>query len=147
MQLKLAEGVKSQPWTMSDLDKALSDLKNNKSRDHAGYVNEIFKKGIIGKDLKDSLLTLLNKLKIKKLIPTFMRYSNITTVHKKGSLSELDNERGIFRVDLIRSILMRIIYNEKYPDIVKNMSDSQMGGREEGKGMQEQHFYYKWHYS
>ena len=67
MQLKLAEGVKSQPWTMSDLDKALSDLKNNKSRDH-GYVNEIFKKGIIGKDLKDSLLTLLNKLKIKKLI-------------------------------------------------------------------------------
>ena len=62
-----------------------------------------------------------------------MRYSNITTVHKKGSLSELDNERGIFRVDLIRSILMRIIYNEKYPDIDKNMSDSQMGGRK-GKG-------------
>ena len=121
------------PWKMSDLEKALSDLKNDKSRDHAGYVNEIFKKGIIGKDLKDSLLTLLNKLKINKLIPTFMRYSNITTVHKKGSLSELDNERGIFRVDLIRSILMRIIYNEKYPDIDKNMSDSQMGGRK-GKG-------------
>ena len=44
-----------------------------------------------------------------------------------------DNERGIFRVDLIRSILMRIIHNEKYPDIDKNMSDSQMGGRK-GKG-------------
>ena len=65
---------------MSDLEKALSDLKNDKSRDHVGYVNEIFKKGVIGKDLKDSLLIILNKLKIKKEISTFMRFANITTV-------------------------------------------------------------------
>ena len=64
---------------MSDLEKALSDLKNDKSRDHVGYVNEIFKKGVIGKDLKDSLLIML-KLKIKKEISTFMRFANITTV-------------------------------------------------------------------
>ena len=79
MQLQLAESVKSQPWKMSDLEKALSDLKNDKSRDHVGYVNEIFKKGVIGKDLKDSLLIML-KLKIKKEISTFMRFANITTV-------------------------------------------------------------------
>ena len=65
----------------------------------------------------------------KKLIPCFMRYSNITTVHKKGSVTELENERGIFRTDIIRYILMRLIYNEKYPVIDMNMSDSQMGGR------------------
>ena len=133
MQLQMAESEKSQPWKMSDLDRALSDLKNDKSRDHAGYVNEIFKKGVIGKDLKDSLLIMLNKLKIKEEISTFMRFANMTTVHKKGSLTELNNERGIFRVDIIRFILMRLIYNEKYPDIDKNMSDSQMGGRK-GKG-------------
>ena len=118
---------------MNDLDKALANLKNNKSRDHAGYVNELFKSEMIGSDLKKSLLLMFGELKIRKLIPMFMRYSNITTVPKKGSLTKLENERGIFRVDLVRSILMRIIYNDKYPEIDKNMSDSQMGGRK-GKG-------------
>ena len=62
-----------------------------------------------------------------------MQYANITTVPKRGSLTLLENERGIFRVDITRSILMRLIYNEKYPSIDSNMSDSQMGGRK-GKG-------------
>ena len=133
MHIRLAEETESRPWSMADLDKALADLKNNKARDHAGYVNEIFKKEVIGEDLKKSLLLMFNRLKLERMIAEFMRYSNITTVHKRGSLNELNNERGIFRVDVVRSILMRIIYNEKYPDIDRNMSDSQMGGRK-GKG-------------
>ena len=133
MQLKLAEETTSAPWDMKALDKALANLKNNKARDHAGYINELFKSEMIGSDLKRSLLYMLNELKIRKLIPIFMKYSNITTVPKRGSLTKLENERGIFRVDLIRSILMRLIYNDKYPEIDKNMSDSQMGGRK-GKG-------------
>ena len=76
---------------------------------------------------------MFNKLKVEKVIPVFMRYSNITTVPKRGSLFILSNQRGIFRVDIVRSILMRLIYNEKYPVIDANMSDSQMGGRK-GKG-------------
>ena len=133
MHLRLAEETESSPWNMADLEKALDDLKNNKARDHAGYVNEIFKRDVIGEDLKKSLLLMFNRLKLARMIAVFMRYSNITTVHKRGSLNELDNERGIFRVDVVRSILMRIMYNEKYPDIDRNMSDSQMGGMK-GKG-------------
>ena len=133
MYLKLAETTSSSPWEMKDLDRALSDLKNNKSRDHAGYVNELFKADVIGSDLKRSLLIMFNQLKAKKIIPEFMRYSNITTVPKRGSLTELENERGIFRTDITRSVLMRLVYNEKYPVIDSNMSDSQMGGRK-GKG-------------
>ena len=133
MQLKLARGNSSQRWKITDLEKALRGLKNHKSRDHEGYINEIFKPGVIGTDLKQSMLTMFNKLKTKKLIPSFMRYANITTVPKKGSLTILENMRGIFRVDIVRSILMRMVYNEKYPQIDKNMSDSQMGGRK-GKG-------------
>jgi hypothetical protein len=133
MQLNLAELNKSPPWKISDLNKALADLKKNKSRDHAGYINEIFKEEVIGIDLKNSLLILLNKLKLERLIPDFMNFANITTVPKRGSLMLLDNERGIFRVDIIRCILMRLIYNEKYPVVDRNMSDSQMGGRK-GKG-------------
>ena len=51
MHLRLAEETESSPWNMADLEKALDDLKNNKARDHAGYVNEIVKKDVIGEDL------------------------------------------------------------------------------------------------
>ena len=59
-----------------------------------------------------------------------MNYANITTVPKKGSKLLLENQRGIFRTSVLRSILMRLIYNEKYEEIDSNMSDCQMGARE-----------------
>ena len=129
MKMKLAQAKSSPDWTMSDLDKALANLKNNKSRDAEGYINEIFKSGVIGTDLKKSLIVMLNRLKRAKLIATFMNYTNVTTVPKKGSRIEPKNERGIFRVAVVRSILMRLIYNMKYPMIDKNISDFQMGAR------------------
>ena len=129
MKLKLAEANPSNPWTISDLETALHDLKNNKSRDPEGLINEIFKKNVIGTDLKQSLLLMYNKLKEKRLIHTFMNYANITTVAKKGSRLRLENKRGIFRVSVLRYILMRLIYNQKYPIIDRNMSDCQRGGR------------------
>ena len=118
---------------MSDLESALSNLKNYKSRDYEGYINEIFKTDVAGDDLKRSMLVMLNKLKREKKIAIFMNFSNITTVPKSGSRLELKNERGIFRVEIVRCILMRMIYNSKYPEIDINISDSQMGGRK-GKG-------------
>ena len=131
LQLKLAKTIPTDPWKLKDLERALAELKNNKSRDHAGYVNEVFKDGCIGTDLKKSLLVMLNKVKCQRLIPEFMKVTNLTTVPKKGSLTELQNERGIFRVDIIRSILMKLIYNDNYQEIDRNMSDSQMGGRKD----------------
>ena len=129
MKMKLAQKRTSPDWTMADLDLALSNLKNNKSRDHEGYANELFKHPIIGNDLKKSLLLMMNQLKRKKLIHKVMNFANVTTVPKKGSRLLLKNERGIFRVALLRCILMRLLYNTKYPQIDKNMSDCQMGGR------------------
>ena len=111
---------------MSDLDTALSNLKNNKSRDPEGYVNEIFKHGVIGKDMKKSLLVMMNELRRKKLIPKVMNIANVTTVPKRGSRLLLKNERGIFRIAVLRYILMRLLYNTKYPVIDKNISDCQM---------------------
>ena len=111
---------------MTQLERPLKDLKNNKSRDFEGYVNEIFKADVIGEDLKMSLLVMFNKMKRKKLIAKFMNFSNISTVHKKGSKILLENERGIFRVSVIRLILMRLIYNTNYSKIDRNMSDCQM---------------------
>ena len=129
MKMKLAEAKPSPEWTIEDLEKALSNLKNNKSRDFEGLINEIFKTNVIGSDLKYSLLKMFNGLRINNLIPEFMNWPNITTVPKKGSRIEPKNERGIFRVSVLRYILMRLIYNMKYPVIDQNMSDCQMGGR------------------
>ena len=131
--MKLSKLSRSKEWTMKDLEKALGDLKNNKSRDYEGYINEIFKKDVIGTNLKDSLLLMFNQLKKENLIPKFLNFANITTVHKKGSKLELKNQRGIFRVPVTRFIMMRLIYNSNYPEIDKNISDCQMGARK-GKG-------------
>ena len=133
MKLKLSKSRPSKKWTMKHLETALKDLKKNKSRDSEGLMNELFKDGVIGDNLKESLLVMFNRLKEEKMIPKFFNCSNITTVPKKGSILDPENQRGIFRVSVVRSILMRLIYNEKYPIIDKNMSDCQMGARK-GKG-------------
>ena len=129
MKLKLATSNKSKPWTIRDLELALKNLKNNKSRDPEGLINEIFKINVIGTDLKNSLLMMFNALKREQLIPNFMKKTTITTIPKKGSKQKLENERGIFRVSVIRTILMRLIYNQYYSKIDSNISDCQMGGR------------------
>ena len=128
-RLKLAQEIKSPEWTIGNLEIALAKLKNNKSRDFEGYCNEIFKNNVIGSDLKMSLLMMFNRMKSQNFIPSFLNYANITTVPKKGSQIELKNERGIFRVPVIRSILMNLIYESKYPEIENKMSECQMGGR------------------
>ena len=128
-KMKLASQRKSPMWSMYDLEKALSELKNNKSRDFEGFINEIFKLNVIGENLKESLLIMFNKLKSKKMIPNYYNFANITTVPKQGSILEPRNQRGIFRVPVIRAIMMRLIYNMKYDQIDRNMSDCQMGGR------------------
>ena len=59
---------KSEKWQIEDLNKVLKNLKNNKSRDPQGYINEIFKPNVCGKNLSDSLLLLANEIKAE-LIP------------------------------------------------------------------------------
>ena len=50
-------------------------------------------------------------------------------LQRKGEKLSLENERGIFIVTIFRSILMRLIYEEKYRVIDSNMSDSNAGAR------------------
>ena len=113
----------------TDLSQALHDLKNKKSRDPHGLINEIFKGDVSGSNLNDSLLLLFNCLKSELYFPDFMKWSNITTIHKKGSVLNLQNQRGVNRVSVVRSIFMKILYNMKYQIVDDNMSDGQMGGR------------------
>ena len=130
LRLECVKLIKSKPWSKKQLHDVLRALKSNKSRDPHGLVREILKPGVIGCDLGNSLLTMMNKIKDKCLIPEFIKWANITSIYKgKGDRLDLTNERGIFIVTIFRGILMKLIYNEKYEVIDSNMSDSNVGAR------------------
>ena len=115
---------------MGELEKALKALKKDKSRDPNGWCNELFKDGVAGTNLKISLLQFLNRMKEENEIPDFVRLADVSTIYKgKGKKCDLINDRGIFVVTLLRSILMRLIYLDFYPQLDDSMSDSQIGAR------------------
>ena len=112
------------------LNKVLKSLKKNKSSDPGGLINELFRPEVIGDDLKESLFLLLQKVKDNLEIPEIMENANITSIYKsKGDKNDLKNDRGIFSVNIFRSLLLKIIYNDEYFNIDSNMSDSNVGGR------------------
>ena len=135
LKLSKAWKNKSPDFTMEELEKSISALNKGKARDPHGLCAEIFQIKVLGANLKESLLVLLNKIKEEGVIPSFMRESMVTTIPKSGSKFELKNERGIFKLSIIRSILLRLIYNRKYDTIDSRMSESNIGARK-GKGCQ-----------
>ena len=61
-----------------------------------------------------------------------LQYANITTIwKKKGSRQNLENDPGIFVVSVLRMILDSLIYQDKYEELDKNMSDSNIGARKQ----------------
>ena len=130
LRLEMLKCKKSPKWSMDDLDQVLKNMKNNKSRDPHGFVNEIFKPGLMGRNLKAGILLLVNGIKDEFFFPLFMQWANITTIYKKkGSRMCLDSDRGIFVICVLKKLTERLIYNDKYKEIDSNMSDSNIGGR------------------
>ena len=84
----------------------------------------------IGADLKESLFLLYSQIKEELVVPEIMENANITSIYKgKGQKNDLQNERGIFGMNIFRSLLLKLIYNDEYENIDSNMSDSNVGGR------------------
>ena len=130
IKLEDAKKKKSPDWTMHDLEKVLRDINRNKSRDPDGINRSIFHLDIIGDNLKESLLILFNKIKNEGQVPKFMKNTHISTIPKAGSKFVLKNERGIFVLSAVRTLLMRLLYNTNYETINSHMSDSNVGGRQ-----------------
>ena len=111
--------------------KVLKSLKTKKSADPAGLINELFKPLVAGSDVIESLLLLSNKVKDQCEIPSFLQLANITSGYKsKGSVNDLNNDHSLFNVSAVRSIIDKLIYNDIYPEVDSNMSDSNVGGEE-----------------
>ena len=129
-RLKMLKSIKSQPWEMKNLDEVLKSLKTNKTADPNQMINEIFKEGCIGDDLKVALLELFNGAKFNQIVPDFVTLANITTIFKnKGSLLDMKNERGICILTVLKKQLDKLTYFDNYEEIDKNMSDSNVGSR------------------
>ena len=128
-RLNETKKVKSPPFNMIELNKVLKSLKTGKSKDHENYVCELFKPCVIGSDLKNSILIMMNHMKNHTWISECLRTSHITILHKKGCKLDLNNWRGIFVSSVLRTILMKLIYGRTYDKVSSNMTDSQIGAR------------------
>ena len=133
--------IKSEEWSLADLMEVLKSLKNNKTMDPNGMINEIFKPGIIGEDLKMALVKLYNGIKKNLFMPEYMSLENITSLYKsRGSRMDMNNERGIFILTVLKKILDKLIYFDKFEDIDNHMSDSNIGARR-GRNIKNHLFY------
>ena len=130
--MKVAKTRKTPPWEMKDLERVLKHLKRNKSRDPLGFCNELFRPEVAGDDLKIAILKLMNRIKDEQIFPECLEICNISSIwKKKGSRNNFESYRGIFRVTIFRSILDRLIYNDEYENLDKNLTDCNVGARKE----------------
>ena len=122
--------IKTDPWTMKELKEVLKGLKNKKSRDPNSFANEIFDPKVAGEDLLNAILALMNRIKSDQVYPKCMELCNITSLYKKkGPVNDFNSYRGIFRVQALRNILERLIYNDEYKTIDYNLTDCNVGAR------------------
>ena len=129
-RLKDIKVMKTPQWKMTDILKATKSLKKNQCRDPNGLIHELFHQDVMGQDLKRALLFLMNGVKENLQLPNEMKFANISTIFKnKGSRLEMDNDRGIFIVSVLRKILDKLIYEDKYEFIESEMPDSNIGAQ------------------
>ena len=125
---KLAAKNVTKDWTTANLEVVFKSCRNNKARDIYGHIYELFKYG--GCDLKVSLLAMINQVKKSQTYPSIFQSATITSIwKKKGDKSNLYNDRGIFNMSKIRSILDKLIYNDIYEIVDSSMSSSNIGAR------------------
>ena len=129
-RLEIAKSKKTPPWSMADLEKVLKSLKKQKSRDPYGLANDLFRPEVAGDDLKLALLRLMNNIKNHQTFPKCLELCNISSIWKtKGPRNNFESHRGIFHVNIFRSILDKLIYNDEYEKIDKNLTDANVGAR------------------
>ena len=128
--MKIAKANKTPPWTKKQVLNVLNALKKGKSKDPWDLPNEIYHPEVAGDDLIEAITLLMNKIKKQGKIPELILYANISSFYKgKGSKHDMENERGVFRIVILRYILEKLIYNDEYQTIDNNLTDCNVGSR------------------
>ena len=72
----------------------------------------------------------MNRIKKDQVYPKSMQLCNISSLCKqKEPVNDFNSYRGIFRVQALRNILERLIYNDEYELIDCNLTDCNVGAR------------------
>ena len=97
-------------------EKVMMNFGSLANTDPHGIVNKLFKPGVGGQKLVSLSLTMVNRIMQEFKFPEFMEFSNIVSIYKgKGECMDLENDSGIFVVNFFTSILMKMVYKDKYP--------------------------------
>ena len=65
-----------------------------------------------------------DKVKTQLIIPKFLTFTDITSIYKlKGKNNSLENDRGLFGVSKVRSIVEKLVLQDMYETIDDSMSD------------------------
>ena len=94
---------------MDELKKVISSLKSNKSPEMDGLTAEIFKSSY--DILSPLLLRLFNVVFISGYYPTRCSEGLITPIHKKASLEDANNYRGITLINVLSKIYSHLLNN------------------------------------
>ena len=95
--------------TSNEIQKAISQLKQNRSGGPDGFLNEFFIHGAT--ELLPYLLELFNKILIVGYFPEVWSEGYIVPIHKKGKLDDVNNFRGITLLSTLGKLFTRILNN------------------------------------
>ena len=95
--------------TSNEIQKAISQLKQNRSGGPDGFLNEFFIHGAT--ELLPYLLELFNKILIVGYFPEVWSEGYIVPIHKKGKLDDINNFRGITLLSTLGKLFTRILNN------------------------------------
>ena len=127
-RLVVTEEEDCNEWSEFDVTKVMKSLKNGKSRDPLGLINELFK--VQGSDLIKSLALMMNRVRSTLTIPNLFSLKDISPIYKnKGSRLDLVNDRGIFLGTTLHNFLQKLVYLDIYDILDNNLSDSNVGAR------------------
>jgi hypothetical protein len=95
------------PFTSEELKSAISELSNGRSAGPDGVINEILIHGYYA--FEQYLLNLFNKILESGYFPNSWSEGYIVPVHKKGSMDDVNNFRGITLLSTIGKLFTKLL--------------------------------------
>lgn len=115
-------------FTMEELENVIQNLQTGKCPGRDEITNEILKSA--GKDLKTSLLKMINWFWTEEKFPDELAKIHIKSIYKgKGKTSSLSNHRGIFLGSEIIKLYEKLMWKRCAPKVDAGLSEFQAGGR------------------
>ena len=114
--------------TIHEVEKAISQIKDNKSAGPDGIPPELFTHG--GHTVVKHLHRIFVEIWIDEMIPADMRNANIITIFKKNDRHNVNNYRGISLLAVVGKIMALVMLNRMRDPIAETvLPESQCGFR------------------